>query len=119
MKKVAKTEHDMKTALQLCSLAVTSNSAVSGMVRVADGFIQAFGGIFTISVPTTINIGCCFNPVAIAPFFRKERSAIAYTIKNEKLILTEGKERLTVRCLPPEELAIIDNLGKQFPSRSI
>jgi len=85
------------------------------MVRISDGFMQSFGGTFGVSVPMPIEVGACFNPAAIAPFFRKERGPIAYTIKNGKLILTEGKERLTVGCLPAEEMVTLDVLGTPTP----
>lgn len=108
-------EHDMKSALALCALATSSDTAVSGMVRVSDGFMTAFSGVFAISVPMPMEIGCCFNPLAIAPFFRKDRDAIAFTLKNDKLVLTEGKERLTVSTLAPEQMQIIDNFGTPIP----
>jgi len=108
----------MKNALALCSLALNphSPSPTGTMVRVADGHMTAFGGSICISVPFPTEIGCCFNPQAVAPFFRKERKAIAYTLNKNKLVLKEGKERLTVGCLPPEEMAIIDNLEAPVPA---
>lgn len=107
----------MKQELSLVSLALNNSapSPLAQMVRASDGYLVAFGGTTCISVPFPSAIDACFNPEAIAPFFRKERKAISYTIKNKKLVLTEGKERLTVGCLAAEELAIIDNFETPIP----
>ena len=107
----------MKTQLALCSLALNPQapSPTAQMVRISDGYMEAFGGVFGIRVPYTTEVGCCFSPTAIAPFFRKERGTIAFTLKGKKLVLTENNERLTVGCLPPEDLAIIDNLETPVP----
>jgi len=103
----------MKDALQLCSLALNpaAPSPTAQMVRIDSGFMTAFGGTFAINVPMKIEVGCCFNPAVVSIFFRKERKAVAYTLNKGKLTLQEGKEKLTVKCLPPEEMVTLDVLG--------
>ncbi len=106
-------EHDMRSALALCSLALNplAPSPTASMVRLSDGYLTSFGGTFAISVPMPITVEACFSPTAIAPFFRKERGPVSYTLKNNKLQLKEGKEQLTIKCLPPEEMVTLDVLG--------
>lgn len=108
----------MKSALQLCSLALNpaSPSPTATCVRVENGLMQTYGGKFTISVPCNHEIGAVFNPRALSTFFRKPRTRVAYTIKFPKLTVSEGKERLTINCLPPEELVIIDNIETPVPA---
>lgn len=107
----------MKQALTLCSLALNPNSPspTAMMVRISDGYMQAFGGTFCVSVPMELSVEACFNPKAIEPFFRKERGPIAFTIKKGKLQLKEGKEQLTIGCLPPDEMVTLDVLGTPVP----
>lgn len=103
----------MKNQLALCSLALnpTAPSPTANMVKIEDGFMIAYGGMFCISVPMKVEVGACFNPGAVANFFRKERKAVSYTVQKGKLILQEGKERLSVPCLAPEEMVTLDALG--------
>lgn len=100
----------MKTALSLCSLAVNPSapSPTAGMCKIEDGFMIAFGGLFCIRVPVDLAFGCAFNPASIKTFFRKERKSISYTVKKNKLVLQDGKERLSVGCLPPEDMVTLD-----------
>lgn len=107
----------MIAALKLCSLALnpSSPSPTANMVKVEDGFMSSYGGIFCIRVPVDQDIGAAFNPRAMATFFRKERDKVAYTINFPKLTLRHGKERLTINCLAPEELPIIDNIETPVP----
>lgn len=102
----------MITALRLCSLALnpTAPSPTAQMVKVDDGMMSAYGGVFCVRVPVKQDIGAAFNPKALGNFFRKERAKVAYTIKFPKLTVSEGKERLTINCLSPDELPIIDNI---------
>jgi hypothetical protein len=104
----------MLAQLKLVSLALNpmAPSPTATMVRIDNGLMQAFGGTFCISVPVGIELGCCFNPSAVSTFFRKKREAVAYTIQKKKLVLQEGKEKLSVPCLPPEEMVTLDVLGK-------
>jgi hypothetical protein len=100
----------MKQALSLCSLAVNSSapSPTASMVKIEDGFMVAFGGLFCVRVPVDLALGCAFNPNAVKTFFRKDRKAITYTVKKNKLVLQEGKEKLSVGCLPPEDMVTLD-----------
>lgn len=85
------------------------------MVKVEDGFATAFGGLFCIRVPVEQALGCCFNPAAAKTFFRKSRKQVAYTVKKNKLILQDGKEKLSIGCLPPEEMVTLDVIAKARP----
>lgn len=107
----------MKSSLALCSLALNpaAPSPTASMVRIADGRMEAFGGVFCISVPCKVDIGACFNPSLFSTFFRKERTKVAYTLKKGKLTAQEGKEKLTIPCLPPEDMVTIDVLGEPDP----
>lgn len=107
----------MKDALKLCSLALnpSSPSPFATMVKVESGRMVAYGGLFCISVPVSQDIGAAFNPALLRTFFRKERPQVAYTIKFPKLTVSEGKERLTINCLPAEDLSIIDNIETPVP----
>jgi hypothetical protein len=62
-----------------------------------------------------IEIGACFNPTLAANFFRKDRKAVSYTLDKKKLVFKEGKEKLSVPCLPPEELVTLDVLASSTP----
>jgi len=107
----------MKSALTLCSLALNpaAPSPTASMVKVEDGFATAFGGLFCIRVPVEQALGCCFNPAAAKTFFRKARKQVAYTVKKNKLILQDGKEKLSIGCLPPEEMVTLDVIAKARP----
>lgn len=104
----------MKHALSLCSLALNPGSPqpTASMVKIENGAMWAYGGTFCIRVPVQIEVGCCFNPKTVLTFFRKERKAFSCTIQKGKLILADGKEKLTTRCLPPEEMVTLDVLDK-------
>lgn len=107
----------MKSALTLCTLALNPNapSPTAQMVKIEDGFATAYGGLLCIKVPVDQALGCCFNPGAVKTFFRKARPQVAYTVKKNKLILQDGKEKLSVGCLPPEEMVTLDVIAKAIP----
>lgn len=109
--------NSMEQALKLCSLALnpSSPSPTATMVAVTDGYMVSYGGQFCIRVPVSQDIGAAFNPKALATFFRKERTLPAYTIKFPKLTVSEGKERLTIHCLPAEDVVTIDNIETPTP----
>lgn len=104
----------MKDQLQLCSLALNpaSPSPAASMVRIADGYMESFGGLFAIKVPFPAEVGCCFSPNAAMNFFRKPRKVVAYTVNKKKLVMQEGKEKLSIGCLAAEEMVTLDVLGK-------
>jgi hypothetical protein len=81
------------------------------MVKVDDGFMVAYGGTFCIRVPMKVEVGACFSPTVVATFFRKERKAVSYTLHKKKLVLQEGKEKLSVPFLPPDEMPTLDVLS--------
>lgn len=99
----------MKPQLALCSLALNPQapSPTASMVRINDGRMESFGGTFCVSAPMPIEVGACFNPTLAATFFRKEREAVTYTLNKGKLTFKEGKEKLTIPCLPPEEMVTL------------
>lgn len=107
----------MKEALTLCSLALnpSSPSPTSSMVRISDGFCQSYGGTFCISVPVDIDIGCCFSPKAVANFYRKGRKAVSFKLHRNKLVLQEGKEKLSIPFLPPDDMVTLDVISKPRP----
>jgi len=93
-----------------------SPSPTATMIRVSDGYAEAFGGTFSIKVPIAVEIGCCFNPKSVINFFRKDRSVVSFKLHNKKLVLKEGKEQLSVSFLPPEDMEVIDNIEKPIPA---
>lgn len=107
----------MKTALQLCALATNPSapSPTASMVKVEDNHLIAFGGLFCIRIPVSAPVSCAFNPQLALAFFRKERKSYACSVKAGKLVFQDGKERLSLRCLPPEELPTIDVLAPPTP----
>jgi hypothetical protein len=107
----------MNHALQLCSLALNPQAPnpTATMVKLENGHMIAFGGLFCISVPEHVEVGACFSPRLAGTFFRKDRSAVTYTINKGKLTLREGKEKLTVPCVPPEEMVTLDVLSSSKP----
>ena len=104
----------MKNALALCSLALNpvAPSPTASMVKLDDGFMVSYGGTFCVRVPMKVEVGACFNPGMVATFFRKERKAVSYTLNKKKLVLQEGKEKLTIPFLPPDEMPTLDVLSK-------
>ncbi len=107
----------MKEALQLCSLALnpSSPSPTASMVRISDGYCQSYGGTFCISVPVDIDIGACFSPKAVANFYRKERKAVSFKLHKNKLVLQEGKEKLSIPFLAVDEMVTLDVISKPRP----
>lgn len=103
----------MKQALELCSLACNSAapSPTAGMVKIEDGFMVSYGGLMCIRVPVKFAFGCAFNPTALKTFYRKERTGLSYSVKKNKLLIQEGKERITVPCLPPSEMVTVDAIA--------
>ncbi len=104
----------MKQELALCSLALNPQapSPTATMVKLDDGFLTSYGGTFCIRVPMKVEVGACFSPTMVATFFRKERKAVSYTLNKKKLVLQEGKEKLTIPFLPAEEMPTLDVLSK-------
>lgn len=100
----------MKTALQLCSLALNPQapSPTATMVKLDEGFLTAFGGTFCVRVPMKVEVGACFKPESAANFFRKDRKAVAYTLHKGKLVMQDGKEKISLPYLPPDEMPTID-----------
>ena len=103
----------MKDALTACSIALnpTSPQPTASMVKIERRTMVGYGGLFCIRVPVSYDIGCCFNPKAVTAFFRKERKKFSCTVKAGKLILQEGKEKVTTRCIAPEEMVTLDVLS--------
>ena len=85
------------------------------MVKIENGMMVSFGGLFCIRVPVAVAANGCFNPTLALSFFRKERKKFSVTVKNGKILFQEGKERLTLPCLPPEEMPTIDVLSAPVP----
>lgn len=104
----------MKSALQLCSQALNPSSPqpTAGMVKVFDGAMWSYGGTACVRVPVPHVIGAAFNPKSVLPFFRKERKKFSVTVAKGKLVLSEGKEKLSTRCLPPDEMVVLDVFGE-------
>jgi hypothetical protein len=104
----------MKEALEICTLAMNplAPSPTAGMVKIEDGHMTAFGGTACVRVPVPVDVGACFNPAVFAGFFRKNREAVSYTLNKGKLVLKEGKEKLSLPFLPPEEMVTLDVLAK-------
>jgi hypothetical protein len=104
----------MKEALEICTLAMNplAPSPTAGMVKIEDGHMTAFGGTACVRVPVPVDVGACFNPTTFAGFFRKNREAVSYTLNKGKLTIKEGKEKLSLPFLPPEEMVTLDVLAK-------
>jgi len=85
------------------------------MVKLEDGFMVAFGGTFCIRVPVEVDIKACFSPSKAAVFFRKPRKVVSYTLQKNKLVLKEGKEKLSIPYLDADEMATLDVLGQATP----
>jgi len=107
----------MKSALSLCSLALNplAPSPTASMVKIEAGHMTSFGGTACVRVPVGVEVGACFSPSLFATFFRKDRSAVSYTLSKGKLVLKEGKEKLSIPFLPPEEMPTLDVLSKPVP----
>lgn len=105
---------NIKQALALCSLALNpaAPAPTATMVKLDDGFLTSYGGTFCVRVPMKVEVGCCFSPTMVATFFRKERKTVSYTLNKKKLVLQEGKEKLTIPFLPAEEMPTIEVLSK-------
>lgn len=104
----------MKHELALCSLAINplAPAPTASMVKIDDGFMAAFGGTFCVRVPVKVDVGACFNPALAATFFRKERKLVSYTLNKNKLVFQEGKEKLSLPFLPPDEMPTLDVFSK-------
>ena len=107
----------MKSALALCSLALNplAPSPTASMVKIEGGHMTSFGGTACVRVPVGVEVGACFSPSLFATFFRKDRSAVSYTLSKGKLVLKEGKEKLSIPFLPPDEMATLDVLSAPVP----
>jgi len=104
---------DIQKALRLCSMATNeaSPNPLAHLVKCEDGRMVAYGGLFCISVPVAIEVGAAFNPGHLSNFFRTSRKAPAFSLKNGKLSVKEGRERLTIGMFPAEDLPVIDVLS--------
>lgn len=109
----------MKNALNICALACnpTSPSPTASMVKVEGGYMTAFGGLYCIRVPVNQDLGVAFDPSAMKSFFRKARKTTSYTVKKNKLVIKEGKEQLTVGCLPADDMVTLDVIAKVLPCK--
>lgn len=104
----------MKHELALCSLATNllAPAPTASMVKLDDGHLVAYGGTFCIRTPMPVDVGACFNPALAATFFRKERKLVSYTLNKNKLVFQEGREKLSIPFLAPEEMPVLDVLSK-------
>jgi len=96
----------IRTVMKACNPNGTQVEA--GMVKFQQGHLIGYGGVFCIQAPVEVSAECAFNPKTLLAFHRKNRDGCSYTVKDGKLILRHGRERVTMKCLPPAELAIID-----------
>jgi hypothetical protein len=107
----------MKPQIELCSLALNplSPQPTAQMVRLDDGMMTSFGGTFCIRAPIASDVSCVVNPKLLLNFFqKKKRGTVAFTVKAKRLVLKEGKEQLTIPCLPADELETVDVFGPDF-----
>lgn len=104
----------MKKLIELCRQATNPNapSPTASMLRISNGRLEAFGGTFCISAPINADVEAAFNPQMLEAFFRKPRKGVTYTINKKKLIISAGKEKVSMPFLPSEDMVIIDVLGE-------
>ena len=98
----------MKSKLQIAMKACNSNGtqAEAAMVKFQNGKLIAYGGTFCLQIPISIGAECAFKPQTLLN--RKDRTGASFTVKNGKLKVKHGSETVTMQCLSPEKLAIID-----------
>lgn len=104
----------MQKALAVCAMAINPvpTTPAAGMVKVEGGFMFAYGGTFCVKTPVDLEIGAAFLPGPMLSFFRKERKGVTFTLKDGKIIVQEGREKLTTQYLPPEDMPTLDVLAK-------
>lgn len=85
-----------------------SPQVTASMVKFQGGHLIAYGGTFCIQIPVPVDLDCAFKPQTLLAFYRKERDGASYTAKGGKLRVKHRRETVTMKCLPSEEMAIID-----------
>lgn len=101
---------NMKSALALVVKACEPNSpsAAANWVKFNDGNLAAYGGTFCVQIPVSVDAECAFDPQPLIAFFRKDRTKTSYTVKDGRMLVKSKGERVTVKCLPGEEMPLID-----------
>jgi len=85
-----------------------SPQVTAGMVKFQNGHLIAYGGTFCIQVPVSVELDCAFRPQTLLAFYRKVRDGASFAVKGGKLRVKHKRETVTMKCLPSEEMAIID-----------
>ena len=100
----------MKEHLTLAKDAVNENSPspTASMMKFQGGNLVSYGGTFCVQIPCGIDVDCAFNPKALHSFFRKERDKVTYAVSKGKLVVKAGREKVSVPCMEPEKMPIID-----------
>lgn len=114
--------NEMKEKIRLAMKACEDNSPcpTANMMKFDDGFMITYGGTMCVRVPCGIEADCAFNPRSLFEFYRKPRTSVTYTAKDDRLIVRSGREQVTLRSLPGEKMPVIRVLGaghktKKFP----
>ena len=96
------------------SINPNSPSPMASMVKLQGGRLYAYGGTFCVSAPVDTEAEGVFKPSAMKMFFRKERLGVSYTVKDNKMVLKQGKEVSKINILPVEQMPVIDTFGEDY-----
>ena len=95
----------------------TSPQASANMCKFQNGNLVAYGGTFCVQVPVPVDLDCAFKPQTLLAFYRKERDGASFTVKAGKMRVKHKRETVTIKCLPSEEMSIIDVLRNPTPTK--
>lgn len=96
------------TAMKACE--TNSPSPAASWLKFQGGKLYAYGGTFCVQIPCAVDLECAFIPSALLAFYRKERKGVSFTLKDDKMIVREGRERATIKTLPIADMPLIDVL---------
>lgn len=95
-------------ALAMKACETNSPSATASWMKFQGGNLCAYGGTFCVQIPCGVDLECAFIPSSLLAFYRKERKGVSYTLKDDKLIVKAGREKMTIKTLPSSDMPLID-----------
>jgi|TARA_R110002167_G_scaffold294935_4_gene499548 hypothetical protein len=110
----------MKTKIQLAMKACepTSPAPTATMMKFNDGMMTTYGGTFCVQIPCDVDAECAISPDTLLTFFRKPRKQVVYSLNKGKLLIRQGREKVSIPCMANEEMPIIDVFRKERPVKS-
>jgi hypothetical protein len=85
------------------------------MMKLSGGKMTTFGGTFCIQIPCDVDVDCVINPAVLLTFFRKDRTKVTYAVTGNRMVVKQGREKVSIPCMESEKMPIIDVFREHSP----